>query len=100
MNDNCHVEPVTKTTPAGLPQKADLALLAIRGMGCNNCAARVRNSLLTLDGVYEVEIYLNLGMAEVSYNSQQVSSRMLTDAVSRAGNDRRHEYLAELIAIS
>lgn len=100
MDEKCHVEPVSKTTPAEQLLKADLALLAIQGMGCKNCAARVRNSLLTLEGVYEVEVYLNLGMAEVTYNSQQVSSRMLTDAVSRAGNDGRHEYLAQLIASS
>lgn len=100
MDENCYVEPVNKATPAEQLQEADIALLAIKGMGCQNCATRVRNSLLSLEGVYDVEIYLNMGMAEVSYNGQQVSSRMLVDAVSQAGNDGRHRYLAQLVAIS
>lgn len=100
MDENCYVEPVNKTTPADRLHKADLALLAIKGMGCQNCATRVRNSLLSLEGVYDVDIYLNMAMAEVTFDSQQVSSRMLVEAVSQAGNDGRHNYLAQLVAIS
>lgn len=100
MDENCYVEPVNKTTPADRPRTADLALLAIKGMGCQNCATRVRNSLLSLNGVYEVDIYLNMAMAEVTFDGQQVSSHMLVEAVSQAGNDGRHNYLALLVAIS
>jgi len=78
--------------------QADSALLAVWGMGCPNCATRVRNSLLALDGVYAVDIYLNTAMAEVSFDSQKVSVKMLVEAVSRAGNDGRHEYRAELVS--
>ena len=67
-------------------------------MGCPNCATRVRNSLLSLDGVYGVDVYLNMAMAEVSYDRRRVSGEALMNAVARAGNDSRHEYRAQLIS--
>jgi copper chaperone len=100
MDENCYVEPVNKITPVDRLRKADLALLAIKGMGCKNCVTRVRDSLLSLEGVYQVDIYLNMGMAEVTFDGQQISSHMLVEAVSRAGNDGRHNYLAQLITLS
>ncbi len=98
MNENCYVEPIYKNAAsADQLQKATKATLAISGMGCENCATRVRNSLLLVEGVYGVDIYLNMALAEVSYDSQKVSAGVLVDAVSRAGNDGRHEYRAQLI---
>ncbi|MEW5938306.1 MAG: heavy-metal-associated domain-containing protein [Chloroflexota bacterium] len=99
MDENCYVEPVNKS-PASAEQlkMADIALLAIRGMGCENCAARVRNSLLSLEGVYDASIYLNMALAEVSYDTTRVSAGALVEAVSRAGNDGRHEYRARLVS--
>jgi copper chaperone CopZ len=81
-------------------QKADMALVAISGMGCKNCATRVSNSLLNLEGVYEVQVFLNMAMAEVAFDAQQVSTRMLLDAIERAGNDGRHSYQGRLISIT
>ena len=99
MDENCYVEPIEKAISDDHLNKADSsALLTIRGMGCENCATRVRNSLLSLDGVYAAVILLNMAMAEVSYDSHNVSPQMLVDAVSRAGNDGRHEYRAEIVA--
>jgi len=98
MDENCHVEPINKTASADQIRKADSALLAVSGMGCENCATRVHNSLLSLEGVYEADVYLNMAMAEVSFDSRKVSATMLVEAVSRAGNDGRHEYRAELVA--
>ncbi len=99
MDENCYVEPIYKTiASADQIQKADTATLAVWGMGCQHCVTRVRNSLLSLDGVYGVDVYLNMALAEISYNSKKVSVSELVSAVSRAGNDSRHEYLAELIS--
>ena len=98
MDESCYVEPINKTASADQLRKADSALLAVRGMGCENCATRVRNSLLALDGVYTADIYLNMAMAEVSFDSQKVSAQMLVEAVTRAGNDGRHECRAELVS--
>ena len=98
MNENCYVEPIYKTASSDQIQNADNATLAVWGMGCENCITRVRNSLLSLDGVYGADVYLNMALAEVSYDSKKISTVELVDAVSRAGNDGRHKYRAELIA--
>ena len=98
MDENCYVEPLYKNIASDDElRKAGSALLAVRGMGCENCAMRVRNSLLSLDGVYGVDVYLNMAMAEISYDSKKVSADALVNAVSNAGNDGRHEYRAQLI---
>ena len=98
MEENCYVEPIYKETfSTEKMQKADRATLIVEGMGCQNCATRVRNSLLSLESVYGVDVYLNFALAEISYDSKKVSTDQLIAAVSRAGNDGRHEYRAELI---
>ena len=99
MDENCYVEPVYKNAVSNDEMsKADSALLTVQGMGGENCVTRVRNSLLSLEGVYGVDVYLNMAMAEVSIDSQKVSAKMLVEAVARAGNDGRHEYRAQLVA--
>lgn len=99
MDENCYVEPIYKdAVNAEELRNADSALLAVWGMGCPNCATRVRNSLLALEGVLGADVYLNMALAEVRYNGRKVSPDALVDAVSRAGNDGRHEYRAQLIA--
>ena len=99
MDENCYVEPIYKNAVSkDEVRKAASALLAVWGMGCENCAMRVRNSLLALDGVYGVDVYLDRATAEVSYDSKKVSTEALVNAVMRAGNDGRHEYRAQLVA--
>ena len=98
MDENCYVEPIHKTASADQIQQADQATLAVWGMGCENCATRVRNSLLALDGVYGADVFLNMALAEVRYDSRKISPDALVNAVSRAGNDGRHEYRAQLVA--
>ena len=99
MDENCCVEPIYKNSVSvDQLQQAARATLLVRGMGCENCVTRVRNSLLSLDGVYGVDVYLNMALAEVRYDSKKVSADALVNAVSRAGNDGRHEYRAEVIA--
>lgn len=98
MDENCYVEPIYKSTASvDQIQKADHATLVVWGMGCQNCATRVRNSLLSVDGVYGVDVYLNMALAEVSYDGKKISAQRLVEAVSRAGNDGRHQYRAELL---
>lgn len=97
MNENCHVEPIHKTVADDQLRQADHALLSIWGMGCQNCAARVRNGLISLDGVYAVDVYLDQALADVGFDGTKVSEEMLIDAVSRAGNDGHHRYGAQLI---
>lgn len=99
MDDNCYVEPVYKNAASEDEiRNADSALLAVWGMGCPNCATRVRNSLLSVEGVIGVYVYLNMAMAEVRYDGRKVSPMSLVNAISSAGNDGRHEYRAQLIS--
>ena len=97
MGENCYVEPMHKNITVDQIRNGENALLRIWGMGCENCVTRVRNSLLSLDGVYRADVYLDLALAEVSYDSKKISADELMDTVSRAGNDGRHNYRAELI---
>jgi copper chaperone CopZ len=100
MDENCYVEPMYRNVPTSAElQNSDVATLAVWGMGCQNCVTRVRNSLLSLEGVYGVDVYLNMALAEVRYNTKQVGTESLVEAVSAAGNDGRHHYRAELIAL-
>ncbi|HKZ55108.1 MAG TPA: heavy metal-associated domain-containing protein [Anaerolineales bacterium] len=98
MDPACHVEPVLKRpSDEELEHSAD-ARLAIQGMGCPNCAARVRNSLLSLQGVVDAAVDHESGLAEVVFNPALVDRQGLLKAVTRAGHDGRHEYHAHLIA--
>ncbi len=94
MDQNCHVEPIQKTVLDSVLKNADTTLLAVSGMGCPNCAARVRNGLVSLDGVHHAEIYLDPGLAQVYFDGGKVTPEMLIDAVAFADNDGRHHYEA------
>lgn len=98
MDENCHVEPIQKTSTPEERLKIEMTLLAVWGMGCPNCAARVRNSLLSLNGVVNAYVDHTAGMAGVTYNPDLATVEMLISAVSRAGNDGRHEYGARLLS--
>lgn len=98
MDEKCYVEPINKTALESVLQNADSALLAVSGMGCQNCATRVRNGLLLLEEVFYAQISLNMGLAEVFYDGRKVSVEALVNAVVGSGNDGRHEYRAEIVA--
>jgi copper chaperone CopZ len=100
MDENCYVKPIHKDTYSSEQlQNADQATMIVWGMGCENCATRVRNSILSLEGVYSVEVFLNMAMAEVIYDPEKTLPKELVAAVARAGNDGHHEYRAQLVAM-
>jgi copper chaperone CopZ len=91
--NSCHVEPIQpEKLPAGTPTVA-LNLL-VEGMGCHNCALRVRNALVSVDGVEGACVGLMPPIAWVRYDPRQVAQDDLIAAVAGAGADTRHEYLA------
>jgi copper chaperone CopZ len=100
VDQNCHVEPIQKAVLDSVLKNADTALLAVSGMGCPNCAARVRNGLVSLEGVHHAEIYLDTGLTEVYFDGSKITPEMLICAVARAGNDGRHHYEAKVAAQS
>jgi copper chaperone len=77
--------------------EAQMATLAIWGMGCPGCVTRVRNSLLRLDGVVSADIDLERGLALVDYLPAKTDPHALVLAVASAGNDGRHNYQAAVI---
>lgn len=98
MHDACHVEPIEKITTEDEQKTVELALLAVSGMGCPNCANRVRNSILSLYGVVDAYVDYAAGIAQVSFNPNIETIDDLTIAVNRAGGDGRHVYGAKLLA--
>lgn len=65
MDTTCHIEPIQKEVSAEDRDLAEMVILAVWGLGCENCANRVRNSLLRLDGVVSADIALAYGLAMV-----------------------------------
>lgn len=98
MNGDCYVEPLEKTVSPEDLSEAHLATLAVWGMGCPNCANRVRNGLLGLDGVVSAAIDLERGLAFVDYVPARANLHDLILAVAAAGNDGRHDYRAVVIS--
>jgi len=95
MDEQCHVEPLQKVASADERSKTSWTLLAVYGMGCPNCANRVRNSLISLNGVMEAYVDHTMGIADVEFNPDLVTIPALIDVVARAGGDGRHNYHAE-----
>lgn len=96
MDEQCHVEPLQKVATADERSKTSWTLLTVYGMGCPNCANRVRNSLISLNGVIEAYVDHTMGIADVELNPDRVTIPALIEAVARAGGDGRHNYRAEL----
>jgi copper chaperone CopZ len=96
MDENCHVEPITKRPGLDEIRNVEIAFLNIWGMGCSNCANRVHNSLVSLKGVVDARVDHVIGKAQVAYNPDIASSDDLIAAVAGAGGDGRHEYGAQL----
>ena len=96
----CHVEAIQKHVRPEQIDAAARVFLVVWGMGCPNCALRVRNSLLQLDGVLDVQINLERGLAQVFFDPVALQAEQLPDAVAAAGNDGHHRYLAQVLVTS
>lgn len=94
-HENCHVEPVEKPLDQVALSKAQAAILTVSGMGCSRCALRVRNGLLSLDGVLVADVHLERGVAVVAFDPKRAGLDNLLTAVAAAGNDGRHNYQAQ-----
>lgn len=94
---NCHVDLFHKPFDEKVVSKISKVSLHVLGMGCHNCAIRVRNAILRLDGVNWVDVDLETGTAIVAYDAGNISPQQFIPAVAAAGNDGRHNYQAELM---
>lgn len=97
MKDTCSVEPVEKSVSPEDYVEAMMVMLAVDGMGCPNCATRIRNSLIRLDGVLEAHVYHNLQLAEVVFDPGSTDPTEFVRAVGSAEDDGQHTYQARVI---
>lgn len=95
---DCHVDPVDREVDPAALERASVAMLAVSGMGCQSCANRVRNALVSEPGVLAADIELFRGMARVRFDPVRVDARDLVQAVTGAGGDGRHEYRATILS--
>jgi copper chaperone CopZ len=98
-HENCHVEPTVKPFDEAALAEAMVAYLAVSGMGCERCAMRVRNGLLNQEGVVLADVFLHEGVAAVTFDAARLHPDWLLEVVAGAGNDGRHRYWAEVIAV-
>ncbi len=98
MNERCRVAPVHKSISADELNDSRLVAMRVQGMGCVNCAARVHNALLTLDGVISADVDWERGLALVDYLPTKTDIDALARAVMGAGDDGRHSYRAHVIS--
>lgn len=94
MNDSCYVQPIFRQITAAEYQKSQTAFLTVTGMNCPHCATRVRNNLVSLPGVTGAHVDHLSSEARVTFNPDLTSLDVLLDAVTQAGGDGHHEYLA------
>lgn len=90
----CHVEPLEPDPEPEALQAAEILFLAVAGMGCPNCANRVRNALLRSPGVVNAEVDHRASVAEVWVDAERLEPEPLCAAVARAGEGTHHEYVA------
>ncbi len=95
-DSNCHVEMIHKPFDETDVSAISKASLLVSGMGCHNCAIRVRNALLQLNGVNWVDVDLENGRAQVAYDATRISPDQFMPAVATADPQGRHHYQAKL----
>ncbi|KAB8139123.1 copper chaperone CopZ [Gracilibacillus oryzae] len=61
--------------------------LDVKGMTCGHCKMSVNGALTDLDGVSNVEVNLETGKVEVTYNGNKVDTGKLKEAVEDQGYD-------------
>lgn len=95
---HCHVEAIEKPVDQTALRTSAAAVLRITGMGCPNCATRVRNSLLQVPGVLAAGVELDARLARVNFDDRRTGLADLLHAVARAGAGSHHSYSATLVS--
>lgn len=95
----CHVDPIAKPIDPSRLNEASISYLLVSGMGCPACAMRVHNALLQQAGVLAVDVALAQGVARIYYDAKIVAPDDMPAAVAAAGQDGRHHYAAQVLAM-
>lgn len=93
---DCHVDPAPSRGSGFEKRDTHAVHLAVAGMGCINCANRVRNALLEVEGVVEVEVDRLRGGLTTVWCRPDRGDRTddLTGAVAECGRRSHHRYIA------
>lgn len=75
--------------PADNDRQRRRARVAVEGMHCASCVAKVENSLRSTRGVVDASVNLATGEAAVTFDTGRVGVGELADAVGRAGYEGR-----------
>ncbi len=99
---DCHADPIPISVDLKTLNidKLKVALLSVGGMGCQNCATRVRNSVLIIDGIITAHVDLEEETAMVLYDPEKVMPHHLLRAISAAGNDGKHSYWPSILSVA
>ena len=95
-DQTCHVTPVSKHVDASALRDATTVRLSIDGIGCERCALRVRNALLTLDAVLQADVDTDTSAAVVAIDPRGTDTATLLAAIAAAGDGGRHRYRARV----
>ena len=61
--------------------------LQVQGMSCNHCKQAVTDALSNLDGVSSVQVDLETGKVDVTYDENTVTLEQMKEAVEDQGYD-------------
>lgn len=59
--------------------------LEVNGMTCEHCEKAVKGALDKLEGVHGVEVHLDSGKVDVTYDEAYVSKSMMKEAIEAQG---------------
>ncbi|MFC7394194.1 copper chaperone CopZ [Scopulibacillus cellulosilyticus] len=61
--------------------------LKVQGMSCGHCVNAIEGSVGKLNGVKSVEVHLDKGEVDVTFDPETVSLREITDTIEDQGYD-------------
>lgn len=94
------VDPIASKAAAETLSGAQSVDLAIAGMGCSNCANRIRNALLAIPPVLEVRVNVPSSLAHVWYDGSRIGIAEIVAAVGVIGETTHHRFIAEPVGIA
>lgn len=59
--------------------------LQVKGMSCSHCVNAIEGNVGQLEGVHSVNVHLNDGSVDVSFDSKNISLKEITDVIEDQG---------------
>lgn len=61
--------------------------LNVQGMSCGHCVNSIEGSVGKLDGVDSVKVHLDNGKVDVTFHSEKISLKEITEVIEEQGYD-------------